>query len=66
MNKVSIITPSFSRAPFLELCYQCFISQTYPNLEWLILDDSPESCDFFSQIADKNIGNYILDRTKVV
>lgn len=64
MKKVSIITPSFSRAPFLELCYQCFISQTYPNLEWLVLDDSPEPCDFFFQIVDENV-HYIHSAKRI-
>ena len=39
--KVSIITPTFNRPDFLNLVLECVIAQTYPNIEWLILDDGP-------------------------
>jgi glycosyltransferase involved in cell wall biosynthesis len=39
---VSIITPTFGREPFLDAIAACVKSQSYPNIEWLVLDDSPE------------------------
>ena len=39
---VSIITPTFGRARFLEAIAACVKSQTYGNVEWLVLDDSEQ------------------------
>ena len=39
--KVSIITPTFNRPDFLNLVFECVVGQSYPNIEWLILDDGP-------------------------
>lgn len=39
---VSIVTPTFLREGFLQLCHACVTAQTYPNVEWLVFDDSPE------------------------
>ena len=47
--RVSVITPTHSRSKFLQLTRQCFLSQTYRNAEWLILDDS--------ESKDPNFGN---------
>ncbi len=41
MEKISIITPTFNREKYLRQIYNCVLSQDYPNLEWLVLDDSP-------------------------
>jgi glycosyltransferase involved in cell wall biosynthesis len=38
---VSIITPTFSRDEFLVQTLRWVQEQTYPNIEWLVLDDSP-------------------------
>ncbi len=37
---VTIITPTFGRAEFLPAIAACVKSQTYGNVEWLVLDDS--------------------------
>lgn len=36
---VSLITPTYNRREFWPLCIQCFLTQNYPNLEWVIVDD---------------------------
>jgi len=53
--KVSIITPTFGRETFLPFAHQCFRSQTYANLEWLILDDSPAPSRYLAGVADPRI-----------
>ncbi len=58
MNKneplVSIIVPIFNGEKYLDLCLESIISQTYRNLEILLIDDgstdsSPEICDAYSK-----------------
>jgi glycosyltransferase involved in cell wall biosynthesis len=52
---VSVITPTFGREAYLAAARQCFLSQTYPDLEWLILDDSPEPSAVFASESDARI-----------
>ena len=35
---VSIITPSFNQAKYLTAAYHSVVSQTYPNIEYFIVD----------------------------
>ncbi len=53
--KVSIITPTFNRERFLPLAHRCFLSQTYPDLEWLVLDDSPAPSAYLRALSDPRI-----------
>ncbi|HEY1795590.1 MAG TPA: glycosyltransferase [Stellaceae bacterium] len=52
---VSIITPTGGRAPFLAQALRHFRNQDYPDLEWLILDDSPEPNKAFTELRDPKI-----------
>ena len=36
---LSIITPSYNRAPFLENCFRSLENQTNDNFEWILVDD---------------------------
>ncbi|MBW4669548.1 MAG: glycosyltransferase [Cyanomargarita calcarea GSE-NOS-MK-12-04C] len=38
LPKISIVTPSFNQAEFLEATIKSVISQEYPNLEYIIID----------------------------
>jgi glycosyltransferase involved in cell wall biosynthesis len=49
---VSIITPTYQREEFLPQIARWVLEQTYPNIEWLILDDSPEPSRFLASHAD--------------
>ena len=37
-KKISIVTPSFNQANFLEECIDSILSQNYPKLEYIIMD----------------------------
>lgn len=42
MELISLITPTFNRREFFPRSIRCFLSQDYPNLEWVILDDGTD------------------------
>lgn len=64
MTKVSLITPTGNRARFLPLLEQCVIAQTYADVEWLILDDSPEPNAAFAARTKANI-RYVHARERL-
>lgn len=38
LPKISVVTPSFNQAPYLEACLSSVLSQNYPNLEYIVID----------------------------
>jgi glycosyltransferase involved in cell wall biosynthesis len=57
---VSLITPTYGRARLLVETKRWVESQTYANLEWLVLDDSPEPNLLLSAATDTRI-RYVHD-----
>lgn len=51
LPKISIVTPSFNQADFLEETINSILSQNYPNLEYLIIDggSSDKSVDIIKK-----------------
>jgi len=63
---VSIITPTYNRAHYINVLYEFVLSQTYPNVEWIIYDDSDQVNTFLQQKTSSNIKYiHVSDRMSV-
>ncbi|MGQ9368539.1 glycosyltransferase family 2 protein [Azospirillum sp. ST 5-10] len=61
---VSIVTPTFLREAFLPLCHACVAGQTYPAVEWLVFDDSPEPSPYLTSRQGERL-RYLHARQRV-
>jgi glycosyltransferase involved in cell wall biosynthesis len=52
---VSIITPTLNRDEFLPQTWRWIQAQTYPNIEWLVLDDSPDPSRSLASLSHPRI-----------
>lgn len=61
---VSIITPSYNSAEFIEETIQSVLNQTYENWEWLISDDrsKDDTVDLIRKYNDPRIKLHVLEK----
>ena len=50
--KISVITPSYNQAEFLEQTVKSVVAQNYPNLEYIVIDGGSD--DGSIQILEQN------------
>lgn len=52
---ISVITPTYAREALLPSAYRSFATQTAPDLEWIVMDDSPEPSPFMQGLDDPRV-----------
>ena len=55
MLKISVIVPVYNTEPYLRKCFESLISQTYKNIEFIIINDgsTDNSIDIINKYANK-------------
>lgn len=58
MQKISVVVPVYHVAPYLDKCVTSILSQTYPNIELILVDDGgddecPAICDRYAAQDDR-------------
>lgn len=56
--KVSLVTPTYNREKFHPRIIKCFDWQSYGDIEWIVLDDSPTPSTSFSGLNRANVKYY--------
>ncbi|TWA76541.1 glycosyl transferase family 2 [Azospirillum brasilense] len=59
---VSIITPSWGREDVLPLCHARVLTQTVPDIEWLVFDDSPRPSAYLQPLAGPRLKYFYAPR----
>lgn len=65
MPRVSIITPTFEREPFLPLIHKVVQAQTYPDWEWLLYDNSLVPSPYLQAQRDPRIHYYYKNDSRL-
>ncbi len=53
-NLVSIITPNYNSNEFILRAYNCILSQTHMNWEWIVIDDCSDDKGAFLETLEKS------------
>ncbi len=55
MKKISVVTPIYNGAKFIQDAYDCLCRQSYKNWEWVVVDDG--SCDETKELMSELTAN---------
>jgi len=63
MTKVSIITPSYNRANYIETTIKSVLNQTYNNIEYIVVDGNSNDTtkNILEKYAERNLLSYISE-----